>query len=131
MEAERHITIVGVLHLVHSGLLLLIGLVIFGVLAGIGVLSGDEDAVLVLGIIATVVGGIMVFLSVPGIIGGIALLKHARWSRIFMLVLSVLKLIDIPLGTALGIYSIYVLLRPDVIQVLEPAPVTMSPVATV
>ena len=123
MQAENHISLVGILHLVHSGLMLLIGILLFGLLTGIGAVSGDEDAMLVLGIVGTVVGGFMLFFSIPGIIGGIAILQHARWSRIYMIVLSALKLIDIPFGTALGIYTIYALLRPDVIAVLDPQPV--------
>jgi hypothetical protein len=62
----------------------------------------------------------MLLFSIPGIIGGIAILQRARWSRIFMIVLSAFKLIDIPFGTALGIYTIYALLRPDVIEILDP-----------
>ena len=46
-----------------------------------------------------------------------------------LIVLSALKLIDIPFGTALGIYTIYALLRPDVIEVIDPQPVrtTVAP----
>jgi hypothetical protein len=120
MQAENHISLVGILHLVHSGLMLLIGILIFALMAGIGAISGDEDAMLVLGIIGTVVGGFMLLFSIPGIIGGIAILQRARWSRIYMIVLSAFKLIDIPFGTALGIYTIYALLRPDVIEILDP-----------
>jgi len=120
MKAESHVSLVGILHLVHSGLLLLIGLFLFGLFTGIGILSQDEDAMLVLGIIGTVAVTIIFFLSVPSIIGGIALLRHARWSRIFMIIIGALKLIDIPFGTALGVYTIYALLRPDVIALLDP-----------
>ena len=119
MKPESHIQLVGILHLVHSGLMILIGLFLFGLLTGIGVFTGDEEAFLVLGIVGSVAIGMLFFLSVPGIIGGIALLRHASWSRIFMIVLGALKLIDIPLGTTLGIYTIYALLRPDVIAVLD------------
>ena len=129
MKPESHIQTVGILHLVHSGLLIIIGMFLFALLGGIGALSGDEDALLVLGIIGTVAVSLMFVIAVPGIVGGIALLRHARWSRIFMIVLSALKLIDIPFGTALGIYSIYALLRPDVIAVLDP-PVQTAVVAT-
>jgi len=120
MQAENHISLVGILHLVHSGLMLIIGIGIFALMTGIGAISGDEDAMLVLGIIGTVVGGFMLLFSIPGIIGGIAILQRARWSRIYMIVLSAFKLIDIPFGTALGIYTIYALLRPDVIEILDP-----------
>jgi hypothetical protein len=54
---------------------------------------------------------IMLFLSIPGIIGGIAILQHARIPHLHDR-LSALKLIDIPFGTALGIYTIYALLCP-------------------
>lgn len=130
MEAQKHITLVGILHIVHSGLLLIIGILLFGLLAGIGAVSGDEDATLVLGIIGTVVGGFMIVLSIPGIIGGIAVLQRARWSRIFLIVLSAFKLLDVPFGTALGIYTIYAMLRPDVIEALDP-PAVRPVVATV
>ncbi len=120
MEAQKHITLVGILTLVHSGLLVAVAILAFGVLAGIGAVSGDEDAFMVMGIIGTVLGGFLLFLSIPGIIGGIALLQRARWSRIFMIVLSAFKFLDVPIGTALGVYTIYVMLRPDVIAVLDP-----------
>ena len=123
MEAQKHITLVGILTLVHSGLVVAVAILAFGVLTGIGAVSGDEDAFLVLGIIGTVLGGFLLLLSIPGIVGGIALLQRARWSRIFMIVLSAFKLMDVPIGAALGIYTIYVMLRPDVIAVLDPPPV--------
>lgn len=129
MEAQKHITLVGILTLIHSGLLVAVAILAFGVLTGIGAVSGDEDAFMVLGIIGTVLGGFLLFLSIPGIIGGIALLQRARWSRIFMIVLSAFKLLDVPIGTALGVYTIYVMLRPDVIAVLDP-PAPQPVVAT-
>ena len=48
-------------------------------------------------------------ISIPGIVGGIALVKGKSWARIFMLVLSVLILFNIPIGTAIGAYSIWAL----------------------
>lgn len=130
MKAESHIQLVGILHLVHSGLVILIGLFVFGLLTGIGVFSQDEDALLVLGIVGTVAVGFLLLVSIPGIIGGIALLRHARWSRIFMIVIGALKLIDIPFGTALGAYTIYALLRPDVIAILDPQMQAQTAVST-
>ncbi|MBK7258994.1 MAG: hypothetical protein IPI01_14590 [Ignavibacteriae bacterium] len=129
MEAQKHITLVGILTLVHSGLVVAVAILAFGVLTGIGAVSGDEDAFLVLGIIGTVLGGFLLLLSIPGIIGGIALLQRAGWSRVFMIVLSAFKLMDVPVGTALGAYTIYVMLRPDVIAVLDP-PAVQPVVAT-
>ena len=45
-------------------------------------------------------------------IAGWGLLKMERWGRVFALVMSFLNLIHIPFGTALGVYTLFVLL-PD------------------
>ena len=55
------------------------------------------------------IAGILVLLSAPGIIGGMGLLKRQSWARILVLVLGVINLINIPFGTALGIYTIWAL----------------------
>ena len=52
-------------------------------------------------------------ISLPGLIGGIGLLNLASWSRIFMIVISALDLLNVPFGTALGIYGIWTLTRPE------------------
>jgi hypothetical protein len=67
------------------------------------------------GIIAIV---ILVF-SLPGLIGGIALLMRAPWSRVYMLVISALHLLHLPFGTALGIYGLWVLTRPEAETILS------------
>lgn len=41
---------------------------------------------------------------------GIALLNHARFGRILAIIVAILSLIKIPFGTALGIYTLWVLL---------------------
>jgi len=45
-------------------------------------------------------------------ITGWGLLKLAPWGRIFALVMAFLDLLHVPLGTALGVYTLFVLL-PD------------------
>ena len=45
-----------------------------------------------------------------GFIAGWGLLRHESWARIVALVLGFLSLLNIPFGTALGIYTLWVLL---------------------
>ena len=45
-----------------------------------------------------------------GFFAGYGLLQRERWARTLTLVLSFLALLNIPLGTALGVYSLWVLL---------------------
>lgn len=48
--------------------------------------------------------------AVLGLIAGVGLLQRAPWARILALVLAFLSLINPPFGTALGIYTLWVLL---------------------
>jgi hypothetical protein len=48
--------------------------------------------------------------SVAGIAAGIGLLQRSPWARMLTLVLGFVSLISLPFGTALGIYTIWVLL---------------------
>ena len=76
-------------------------------------------AVPILGAIGLFVCGVVLILSLPGLIGGIGLLKMAPWSRMFMIVISALDLIHIPLGTALGIYGLWALTKPETAALFE------------
>ena len=44
------------------------------------------------------------------LVTGISLLMRKSWGRIFAIVVAILSLIKIPFGTALGIYTLWVLL---------------------
>jgi hypothetical protein len=56
---------------------------------------------------------------IPQISGGIGLLKKKAWGRTLILIVSVLGLVFFPFGTALGIYSIYVLTHQETIKLFE------------
>jgi phage shock protein PspC (stress-responsive transcriptional regulator) len=58
----------------------------------------------------------MVVLSIPGIIAGIGLFKRKEWARILTLIISVLDLVNFPFGTAVGVYSIWALVQPEVVE---------------
>jgi hypothetical protein len=51
--------------------------------------------------------------SVPSIVGGIGLIKRWSWARYLVLILSVFSLTNVPVGTAMGVYSIWVLMHDE------------------
>jgi len=115
---DTHVKVLGILH-IALGFLGALGalavLVIFGGIAGIvGIsASADPDARLAIPILGAVGGVIAVFIllvSVPGIIAGFGLINYRPWARILTIILSAINLISIPIGTALGIYGLWVLL---------------------
>ena len=59
------------------------------------------------------IAAFLCLLSLPGVICGFGLIKLKSWARVLTLVLAVLNLPNVPLGTALGIYSFWVLLNQE------------------
>ena len=50
--------------------------------------------------------------AAAGIAAGLGLLQRQDWGRVLAIVLGVISLINIPFGTALGIYTLWVLVSP-------------------
>ena len=99
-----------------SALGLLLAIIIFTAVVGGGIISGDSEAMAITGIVGPAIALFFVLLSAPGLIGGIYLLKHRPWARILVLVLGFINLIEIPIGTALGIYTIWVLFKNETVE---------------
>jgi hypothetical protein len=116
---RQHIDIVGWIHIGFG--LLWIGMAVFGgaLLSVIGLASGEPGAA---GIMAAI-GGILVvvagLLSVPTLVAGWGLLRRKHWARMLTLILSFLNLLNFPLGTLLGGYSIWVLMQDESRQILS------------
>jgi hypothetical protein len=51
---------------------------------------------------------IIIVFSIPSLIAGIGLLNKASWAMTLALILGCLKLISFPIGTAIGVYTIWV-----------------------
>jgi len=97
-------------------LIALLILVIFGGLAGLAAsdtTSGDETGAAVLGVIGGIAFIFVAVFSIPCLIAGFGLLKFRSWGQILTIVLSVLNLVNVPFGTALGIYGLWVLLNKE------------------
>ncbi len=107
---ETNVKVVGWLNIALSILALLAGLCVGAVVIGGGLLSQDNTAINVTAIVAMVILGIAVVLAVPGLIAGIGVLRYKNWGRILAIILGVLNLVNIPVGTAVGVYTLYVML---------------------
>lgn len=108
---DDHITILAALYIAFSALGIIAAIIVFTVIAGGGMLSGDPEAIAITATVASAVSFLIFILSVPGLIGGIGLLKRRQWARILVIILGFLNLINIPIGTVLGIYTLWVLMK--------------------
>jgi hypothetical protein len=118
---EKHVTVLGILYIAFSALGLLLAVILFTAIVGGGLISGDSEAMFITGIVGPAIALFFVLLSTPGLIGGIYLLKHRPWARILVLVLGFINLIEIPIGTALGIYTIWVLIKNETVDLFTPS----------
>ena len=124
-----HIKILGVLNIVLGALGIAVGLGVMLLLGGIGAVVGAADhsgdgiiALPILGGIGFFVFAIVLVLSVPGIIAGIGLLKFRPWARVLAIVMSALNLLNVPFGTALGVYGLWALLSVEGQRLFEQRP---------
>lgn len=123
---ERHVTTLGVLYLIFSGLGILFGFFLFVVLTVSGLISGDSEAIFITGIIGTVLASVFIVMAIPGFIAAYGLFKFKEWARILAVILGMINLINFPIGTALGIYTLWALLNQETITLFlnqrNPAP---------
>ena len=112
-ELDGHVKILGWLNIALSVMTILIMGFVGIILLGAGVLSGEAEAFGVMVMVALIVGFFMLALSIPGILAGWGLLNGKNWARILAIVLGCLNILSFPFGTAVGIYTLWVLLLHD------------------
>ncbi|MBZ5633471.1 MAG: hypothetical protein LAO55_10130 [Acidobacteriia bacterium] len=102
-----HVRLLGILWLAISALRLIPGLflVAFGATRGFG--SGMP---LFVHDLLPAIGMVFLFCAGIGIAAGCGLLTRQPWARMLGIIFGALSLVDIPFGTAIGIYTLWVLL---------------------
>jgi len=117
---KQHVSFVGALH-IGFGLLGLVGAlaIFFGSQFLFEFVQDEPIAQDVLSFIGNSVALILVFFSSLGIIGGTGLFSYKPWARILVMIVSAMNCLNVPVGTAKGIYSIWVLMQPEIIELFE------------
>ena len=110
---EKHVTFVAVLNIAFGALGILMGVALFTAIVGGGLISGDDQAIAITLVVGSSVAFFFVVLSVPELIGGIGLLKGRGWARILIMIIACIELVQIPFGTAIGIYTLWVMLNDE------------------
>ena len=110
---RQHIPILGWCFIVYHGILAVIGIVVGVFVFGAGAISGERQAMFITGTIGAAIVVLLVVISLPGIIAGIGLLKFRPWAPILAIIVGALHLLSFPFGTALGVYTLVVLLNAE------------------
>lgn len=118
-QAKHHLRTLGILHIVLGILGIVIALFVYMAITMGGMLSGDMEAITITQIIGIAIGVFITLFSLPGIIGGWGIMRHKFWAKIVLLIVALLDLLNFPLGTALAVYTFWVLLQPEVDKVIQ------------
>ncbi len=116
MKMKDHLTLVAALRIATALLMLGIAAIVFFAVVGGGLISGDAEAIRITAWVGTLIAGLLTFLGLPSLVAGIGLLRRWGWARWIAIVLSALDLVAVPVGTLIGLYSIWVLLQDEVAQ---------------
>jgi hypothetical protein len=119
-QLQLHVPVVGWLLIVGHAIFLLVGLFVFVLLTGIGIASGEREAMTILTTVGTAVGLLLVVLGIPGLVAGAGLLARKSWARILAIVVGILALVNFPIGTAIGVYTLFVLMQDAATEYFAP-----------
>lgn len=120
---DLHVKVLGWLVIAHAAVTGLIALIVMAggqfiqrfVLANPQIFDNPADApppevVSLAGPITFLIGLFILLIAMPSVAAGVGLLHYRNWGRALTLVLSFLRLLEFPFGTATAIYSFWVLL---------------------
>lgn len=108
-EIASRVGVVAGIQLAIGSLGLVLGALGFVALAGVGWVSQDPGVQAWMSGLGGVVASFFGLLSIPTLIGGFGLLRRKRWARTLGMVLGAIELFQVPIGTVLGGYSLFVL----------------------
>lgn len=114
-QLDGHKKVLGIIYVVSAAFTILGALLLNAVLSIIFALvfeQADPEEQQIIDFVMTFVAylpAIIIFLfALPTLIAGIGLLSRQSWAMLLSLVIGCLKLFSFPIGTAIGIYAIWV-----------------------
>lgn len=115
IDMENHKRILGFIYII-SGSVQILGMILLATLFELFIPFISELAepeaqwvfAWLLPFIRIIAIGVVLLFAIPAIIAGAGLLNQKKWALTLVLILGCLKLFSFPIGTAIGIYTIWV-----------------------
>jgi len=123
IRMKKHVTIVGAIH-IGIAILGLIGALVVYLLMDFarGMIPQEEipDAVMkLISVILTSIPVLIAVISILRLVGGIGLLSQQMWARYVIIIVSIIGMLSVPIGTLLGVYSLWVLMQSETMKLFE------------
>lgn len=117
---KKHVTLVAALQIGFSAMGIIGATILFFVFSFAGSFVpevGVEGTILKF--LGTFLPSILVLGSILGLVGGIGLLNMQRWARVLVMIMAAFGCFVFPIGTIVGIYSLWVLLQDETARLLH------------
>jgi hypothetical protein len=108
-----HVKVIAWLHIIYGLFILCIAVLVFGGMVVGSMFSGSMMGMIGGGILGSFLGLFLGARGAIGVVAGWGLLTLRPWARILMIVLAILNLFAFPFGTALSVYTLWVLFSSD------------------
>ena len=115
IKLDGHKKVLGILYVISAVLTITVMLLLKAILSivfSIALDKADPDDRIVIDMILSLLQFlpylIVIFISIPTLIAGIGLLTRQRWAPLFALIMGCFKLFSFPIGTAIGVYAIWI-----------------------
>lgn len=116
---EKHINVVAILQIGLSIFNLILVILFYTIMSLIGGFINDPEGSVIIELIAKVISIFLILISIPGILASIGIYKRKEWGRVLAILIGAVQLFCFPIGTAIGIYTIWALIQPESIKEFE------------
>jgi hypothetical protein len=104
---RTHQKILGALLVAYGALNFTGGVALFASINVVNIFVDEIEVIQLVTLFGRLIGGILVLTSIPAIIAGIGFIQEKDWSKILGLIVGIIYLLFFPIGTLIGIYSIW------------------------
>jgi len=120
-KAKSHVSVVAILHICFGALGILGAIITFIAIAFATNFVPEEEDIArnILSTVSVIIPTIIGFFGLIDLLAGASLFSYKHWSRVLVIVVSAINCLNIPIGTAKGVYSIWALMQPEVQELFE------------
>jgi hypothetical protein len=105
---DKHLNILGALNVAVGASGLLGAVIVFWSMAGGSLMAAQPGVVLLRTVMGTAIALLITAFSAPTLAAGIGLLQGKPWAPKLALAMGAVNLLNIPFGTPVGIYTIWI-----------------------
>ena len=114
---KKHVDLLGILYMLCGGLNVVVGVALLALGGGA---AAVKPPALLTAAVFLVIAAVALAWGAANLWAGAAIRRHSPTARLLGLAMAVLNLFVLPFGTALGIYSLWVLLNDQSRQLFTP-----------